>query len=30
VKTDFNAAGDPEKACFDGLEGEGATGVATP
>jgi len=30
VKTDFNAASDPEKACFGGLDGRGATGVATP
>jgi len=29
-KTDSEAAGDAEKACLDGLEGEGATGVATP
>lgn len=30
AETHSEAASDPETACPDGLEGEGATGVATP
>jgi hypothetical protein len=29
-KTDSEAGGDAEKACIGGLDGRGATGVATP
>jgi hypothetical protein len=28
VKIDSEAASDPKKGCFDGLDGQGATGVA--